>query len=259
MRRSYNTGSGNSRSIEHHLRSTSPVVKPDVNHRKRLSILLQYDEVGHNKYHRPILAVVTGVLALVMFVGFNGDVGSDSFEVQQIGTGYGGRELVKDIYAKNNLEAPDHLSAEGVIYETKVRDFGIGVPQRLANNPGKAEEYAEQINEAFMAHAEKIIKISSFTLKGHTSHFFAMEVVVDGETQLTYSYEDGIPTEVLLKDVEFRVSYGSKFNELINSGQAKTLGTEIVQVDGVPIRFEKWSASFPEWGEVVAWKGKPLK
>jgi hypothetical protein len=187
---------------------------------------------------RPLLLAMACAVGLLVGFGGPNDTGSDGFEVA--------------------LEA--NTPQTGPVY-TPVNNPQIAIGgQGLASlPPAEAKRAVESYQRMAMACEARLVGATGWTLQEQTAFLADYAVEIAGETT-NFVERPAFPTSVASPrhDEFFREGGVSDFLQHLGEGRARFIGTEERFFDGRAMRFKKWVAELPRWGQVVFWQGTPL-
>ncbi|MBU8920306.1 MAG: hypothetical protein KOO63_00450 [Bacteroidales bacterium] len=218
------------------IRRSAPYVRPPDQHREILRMILR-SKIQQQKRRTRLLtgSLVTIIAAFGLFQLTN--VGSDGFDLVPSRGPVLDFPVAEAPFAGDRIAHPDRgkeLSSESLLQLRSV--------------------YEQKSSKQY-----ELLSVNAWTVSGQTIIFLNWEAIVDGKP---VQYSDILTPpdrEVGLQFSKFLAANESSFYDRIEEGTARISGRETIAVEGIDIQFTKWSSSFPEWGEVIFWDGKPVR
>lgn len=226
--------------LERHLQETGPHhladadMAPEAEARLRRELR---DGFARRRATRRKWLIATAACAVVFvgLVAFQPDVGSDGFGVKYLREATQGRPTV----------------------ETEFLDERYGSPLDSTHTMEEHLRAVSGAHEAKMAGAWKVGGIFGWTLRGRTGFTITYDVEIEGRTVNYHVMWPKPSSPEFERDKED--FYGKRQPELladIDAGRNVGIAPATRDIDGVEYVFDRWAATYPEWGEVVVWEAR---
>ena len=220
--------------LEDLIRQSAPVSRPSDQHRETLRMVLK-NNVRNHKLRSGLVAAGLVAAGLAGSLFQMTDVGSEGFDL---------------------VSAPNPV-LEHPVAEAPFSGTRIAHPDMDGSLSQKDLEQLRSVYEQYMAGQVVVTEVSGWTLQGRTVFTISWEVIMDGKRVVYSDMLNPPDRKTGLSFTKFWGNYEEVFHDRIKQGDARIIGRETVDIKGTELLFTKWASSFPEWGEVVYWDGKP--
>ncbi len=135
------------------------------------------------------------------------------------------------------------------------RGTGLAVPEEFS--PEKTYE----IQQAIAADDIKPVRLEGINVFGKTMWLMEYASVIQGEISLHTSVPKnliGFNSEITPKTFEFVASHITPFKDLIKQGKVPRKKFQAIRSNGLIFEVYSWTRSFPGFGEVTYYAGKPV-
>lgn len=218
------------------VRQSAPYVRPSDQHREMLRMILKHN-ISRHKLRNRLLTVTLAIIILAGGLFQLTDVGSDGFDLFPV--------------TKSIRDLP--------VAETPFSGVRIGHPNRDLSFSQQDLDELRSVYEQKMSKQYDLIAVYAWTIRNSTSFILNWQAEVGGGPQSFSHMSLPSDRETGLQFGEFFANYENVFHERIKDGTARVIGRETIHMEGADILFTKWASSFPEWGEVIFWDGKPVR